>query len=83
MLARVAVLPFKPSDRPGFMAARYLILDWPDAWQFQPLLYIDTDIVFDRDVTPMLHAIAMSDRIAAPIELLSTLSAQPCRRVPR
>ena len=55
-LARVALLQFQPSDRPGFMAARYLILDWPDAWRFQPLLYVDTDTVFDRDVTPMLHA---------------------------
>jgi hypothetical protein len=76
-LARIALLQFKPSDRPGFMAARYLILDWPDARRFQPLLYVDTDIVFDRDVTPMLHAIARSDHIAAPIELLSTLSGSP------
>jgi hypothetical protein len=76
-LARVAVLQFQPSDRPGFMAARYLIMDWPDAWRFQPLLYADTDTVFDRDVAPMLHAVATSDRIAAPLELLSTLSASP------
>ena len=56
------------------MVARYLILDWPDAARYQPLLYVDADIVFDRDVTPMLHAIAMSDRIAAPVELMSTLA---------
>ena len=74
-LARIAVLPFHPSDRPGYMAARYFILDWPDARRFQPLLYVDTDTVFDSDVTPMLHAVAMSDRIAAPIELMSTLSS--------
>jgi hypothetical protein len=48
-----------------------------DAVQFQPLLYVDTDIVFDRDVTPMLHAIATSDRIAAPLETLSVLSTSP------
>jgi hypothetical protein len=76
-LARVAVLPFQPNDRSGYMAARYVVLDWPDAWTFQPLLYIDTDSVFDRDVTPMLRAVATSDRIAAPIELLSTLSGSP------
>jgi hypothetical protein len=76
-LARVALLQIQPSDRPGFMSARYLILDWPDARQFQPLLYVDTDTVFDRDVTPMLRAVATSDRIAAPIELLSTLSDSP------
>ena len=29
-LARITVIPFKPDDRPGFMAARYLMLDWPD-----------------------------------------------------
>lgn len=76
-LARVAVLPFHPSDRPGYMAARYFIPDWPDARRFQPLLYVDTDIVFDSDVTPMLRAVATSDHITAPIELLSPLAANP------
>jgi hypothetical protein len=76
-LARIAVLPVGPSDRAGFMAARYFILDWPDAARFQPLLYIDTDTIFDRDVTPMLQAIATSDRIAAPLEMLSALSTSP------
>jgi hypothetical protein len=74
-LARVAVLPLRPADRPGYMAARYFILDWVDAWRFQPVLYVDTDIVFDNDVAPMLRAVAMSDRMAAPIERFSTLSA--------
>ena len=73
-MARVTIIPFQPHDRPGFMVARYLILDWPDAARYQPLLYVDADIVFDRDVTPMLHAIAMSDRIAAPVELMSPLA---------
>jgi hypothetical protein len=59
------------------MAARYFILDWPDARRFQPLLYVDTDIVFDSDVTPMLRAVATSDRIAAPIEVLTSLAANP------
>ena len=76
-LARVAVLPFQPSDRPRYMAARYFILDSPDARQFQPLLYVDTGTVFDSDVAPMLRAVAMSDRIAAPMELLSPLAANP------
>jgi hypothetical protein len=74
---RVTIIPLQPHDRPGFMVARYLILDWPDAWRYQPLLYVDADIVFDRDVTPMLHAIAMSDRIAAPVELMSPLARNP------
>lgn len=73
-LARVAVIPFEPRDRPGFLAARYILLDWPGGRQFQPLLYVDTDIIFDSDVTPMLHAIAMSDRIAVPLEPMSPLA---------
>ena len=77
VLARIAVVQFKPSDRPGFMTARYLILDLPNAWQFQPILYIDADVMFDRDVTPMLHAIAMSDRITAPFEPFSALRRSP------
>jgi hypothetical protein len=76
-IGRIAVLPVGPSDRAGFMAARYFILDWPDAALFQLLLYVDTDTVFDRDVTPMLQAIATSDRIAAPLEMLSALSTSP------
>ena len=74
---RVTIIPLQPHDRPGFMVARYLILDWPDAWRYQPLLYVDADIVFDREVTPMLRAIAMSDRIAAPVELMSPLARNP------
>lgn len=74
ILAQLTTIQLKPHDRPGFMAARYLILDWDDAWKFQPILYVDVDIVFDRDVTPMLHAIAMSDHIAAPIEHHTSLT---------
>jgi hypothetical protein len=77
VLARLAIVQFKPSDRPGFMTARYLILDLPNAWQFQPILYIDADVVFDRDVAPMLREIAVSDRIAAPFEPFSALRRSP------
>jgi hypothetical protein len=76
-LAQIQTIPFQPADRPGFLAARYLITDWPDAWRHQPLLYVDTDIVFDNDVTPMLHAVARSERIAAPVELSSPLAHKP------
>ena len=77
-LARVALLQFKPHDRPGFMAARYLILDWAEGWTFQPLLYVDADTVFDDDVAPLLRTVATSDHIAAPLELTSTMAAD-CR----
>jgi hypothetical protein len=75
--ARVSIFPFEPHDRPGFMTARYILHDWPQGRQFQPVLYVDTDTVFDNEVAPMLQAIAMADRIAAPVELMSTLARSP------
>jgi hypothetical protein len=65
---QVMVVPCAARDRVGFMSARYSIADWPDAWRHQPLLYVDTDIVFDMAVEPLLRAAATADRIAAPIE---------------
>jgi hypothetical protein len=77
VLARLAVIQVTPSDRPGVMTACYLILDVPSARRFQPIFYIDADIVFDREGAPMLHAIAISDRIAAPFEPFSALRRSP------
>jgi hypothetical protein len=50
------------------MAARLTIAGWPDARDFQPLLYVDADVLFDLPVAPMLRAIARSDQICAPVE---------------
>jgi hypothetical protein len=75
--ARLVVLPMKPTDRVGFLAARYAILDWPDAASFQPILYCDTDIVFDLPIAPLLQAIATSRRICAPAEDFSLLARDP------
>ncbi len=68
MPPRLAVMPMHAVDRVGYIAARLAIADWPDAWQFQPLLYADADVLFDAPVVPMLHAIARSDRICAAAE---------------
>lgn len=70
---RCTVLRCETSDRMSFMAARYSIGDWDGAAAYQPLLYADTDIVFDADVAPMLRATAVSDRIAAPVEPFAPL----------
>jgi len=70
---RVLVFPCPARERTGFMAARYSIPDWPEAWQYQPLLYADVDTIFDADIAPVLRAIACSDRISAPLEWFSPL----------
>lgn len=77
MAASLAVVPCDARDRTAYMSARYSIGAWPNAWNFQPLLYVDTDILFDRDVSPMLRSIAQSDRIAAPIEPTEPLGTSP------
>ncbi len=68
MRATLVVLPTAARDRIAYMAARLTIGRWQDARDFQPLLYTDADIVFDRSVTRMLCAIARSDRISAAVE---------------
>lgn len=67
------VLQISASDRVSFMSARYSITDWADAWSYQPILYADTDTIFDADITPVLQAITQSDRMSAPFEPMSPL----------
>jgi hypothetical protein len=68
MRATLVVLPTVARDRLGYLASRLTIGRWPDAWAFQPLLYVDTDIIFDLPVSGMLKAIALSDRMTAVVE---------------
>jgi hypothetical protein len=68
MQAPLVVLPMAACDKMAAMAARLTIGGWADGWRFQPLLYVDADILFDLPVAPMLWAIARSDQISAPAE---------------
>jgi hypothetical protein len=72
--SRVMVRRIVPRDRTGFLAARYAILDFEEAALFQPILYSDTDIVFDVPIAPFLQAILCCDRISAPAEQFSLLT---------
>jgi len=74
---RLTVLHHEPTDFAGYVAAKYAILDWLPASQFQPLLFLDADIICDRPIEPVLCALAASDRIAAPIEEFSALQNSP------
>ena len=48
--------------------ARYASLDTPDLLRFQPVLMMDASTLADADLSPLLGALAASDRIAAPLE---------------
>ncbi len=68
MPARLALLPTPAVDRVAYTASRYAIATWHAAWDFQPLLYADADLLFDRPVAPMLRAIAQADGICVTPE---------------
>ncbi len=55
-------------DRVDRHLARYAIAEWPDAYRFQPLLYADTDVVFNAPVEPHLARAACQGRICAAAE---------------
>lgn len=74
---RLTVQSVHPTDRTGLLAARYCILDWPPAWAFQPLLYLDSDVVCDAPLQPVLAAAASAGRLSAPAELFSPLDSNP------
>lgn len=54
--------------------SRYRLFDWPFAAQFQPYLYIDTDVIFDRPLDSVLHELVRSETLSAATELTSAYS---------
>jgi hypothetical protein len=75
--AQLSVQSSPAADWVGYVAAKYTIADWPEAEQFQPLLFCDADIIFDAPIEPMLTRIATLRRIAAPLEDYSPLATAP------
>ncbi|MCB8882733.1 hypothetical protein ACELLULO517_20985 [Acidisoma cellulosilytica] len=69
--SRVSFKHLTYTDRIGAMTARYSLMDWPELAAFQPLLIVDTDIIFDADIEPLLTHIVLSDRIVVPAEEFS------------
>ncbi|MBE7182576.1 MAG: hypothetical protein INR71_15455 [Terriglobus roseus] len=65
---QIIVLNLPAKDFVGFVCSKYSILDYEQFEGFQPLLYLDPDIVIDRPIEPMLAAVASSGRICAPAE---------------
>jgi hypothetical protein len=48
---------------------RYRVDDWPDAYAYRPILYVDTDVLFNSDITDILVHILQSDQIVIGFEL--------------
>ncbi|OHV16414.1 hypothetical protein BK022_12330 [Methylorubrum extorquens] len=56
---------------------RYRIAEWPQANDFQPLLYLDTDVMFDAYFDDKLVELLLSDKIFVAHETNATLRSTP------
>jgi hypothetical protein len=64
-------------DWVGYVAGKYQILDVDEAGGFQPLAYMDPDIVFNAAATTWLIPMAVSERLTAPLESTRSLATAP------
>ncbi len=74
---RLTVQNLASQDWVGYVASKYCILEHADAYNFQPLLFLDTDVVCDAPLEPLLATILALDRISAPLEDVSSLQTNP------
>jgi hypothetical protein len=79
---RLTVQNLTGMDYWDFCLARLRLPEWPGAAAFQPFLYADTDILFDRPIEPLLTAIAAAGQICAAPEPFSKLSTAPATGAP-
>jgi len=73
----VSVQALYPTDFVGYVASKYDIILWNDARAYQPLLYLDPDIMLDRPIEQMLVDILVSEAVCAPIESFSPIGQSP------
>ena len=69
--------PLIASDWVGFVAGKYCILEDEAADAYQPVVYMDPDIIYNADIQPMLIAMAVSEKMTAPLESFSGLEHAP------
>lgn len=74
---RTTVQALRPTDFTGYVASKYCILEHRPAWGFQPLCFLDPDIVINSNLRPMLIAMALADSLTAPLEDVGPLRSWP------
>lgn len=65
---RVSVQHLAPRDFAGFVGSKYAILEHDPAWSFQPLCFLDPDIIANAGLEAMLVEMALADTLTAPVE---------------
>jgi hypothetical protein len=59
--SRIQLHRCNPGHVLGFTLARYALQDLPLVHTYQPMLYVDTDVVFDGDLSNLMIDILLSD----------------------
>jgi hypothetical protein len=65
------------TDWIGFVAGKYCIIEEPRAYAYQPVVYMDPDIIYNTNANSFIIEMAISDRLTAPLELFSPLEHAP------
>lgn len=65
---RLSFLDVQSSDKVDAVLARLMLAEHADAAGHAPILYSDTDVVFDRDLMPLLEDVLISGRMSAQSE---------------
>ena len=60
---RSHVWNYFPIKKIDFYLARYRLSSWQDAFGFRPILYADTDVIFDAPIEDVLSQIAIGENI--------------------
>jgi hypothetical protein len=63
---RSQILHFSLND--ASLAGRYTVADYDDLSLYSPILYVDNDIIIDKDITPILQAISNQEGICVTTE---------------
>jgi hypothetical protein len=74
---RISVVPIPAAEWVGYVAGKYCIVEHQPAYRYQPVVYMDPDIIYNTDAKSFLIEMAVSDRLSAPMEESATLEQSP------
>lgn len=66
-----------PEDFVGYVCSKFNIIDREIYKGYQPLMYLDPDIIFDSPIEPMLLKSLATGNICAPLETFHHLKTHP------
>ena len=74
---QLSVQRIAPQDNVGYLGAKLSILDYQPAYEFQPVFFIDSDVVCDAPLEDMLTTVVTLERMSAPLEEMTSLRTNP------